>query len=95
MVEWKDTKETKWKDTEGVEFKVGDKVILKSGGPVMTVATPSVFDLDKKRIKSNEVLCRWYNEKSGRYEARYFQIKVLELYKEPEEKPKRDMGYRT
>ena len=62
-------------------FNVGDKVILKSGGPIMTVVTPSL--LDKGRIKTNEVLCRWYNEKSGRYEARYFEVEALELYEEP------------
>ena len=69
-------------------FNVGDKVILKSGGPAMTVIGSSLY---KGRI---EVWCRWYDEKSGRYEARYFEVEALELYEEPKEEQKRDIGYK-
>lgn len=73
-------------------FNVGDKVILKSGGPVMTVALPP--RIDKGRIEAGKVLCKWYNEKTGQYERRYFEEGVLELYKEPEEEQKREIGYK-
>lgn len=73
-------------------FNVGDKVILKSGGPVMTVASPS--RLDGGRIKAGEVSCKWYDEKTGQYKQRYFQVKVLELYKESKEEQKREIGFK-
>lgn len=73
-------------------FNVGDKVILKSGGPLTTVASPS--RIDRGRIEAGEVLCKWYDEKTGQYKQRYFEVKVLELYKEPKEEQKRDIGYK-
>ena len=61
---------------------IGDKVIFKTGqGPIMVIIKPFGPAAEGEKAKGR-VFCRWWSEKNGRFEQRYFGTEELELYEE-------------
>lgn len=80
-----------------MSFKLGEKVRLKSGGPPMVVRGPGCLTVGgeaRGQVESGKVFYKWYNEETGRYQTGFFDQEALELYKEPKEEQKKDIGYK-
>lgn len=79
-----------------MSFEVGDKIRLKSGGPLMTVHKPGRLTVGgevREQIEPGKVFCKWHNKETGKYQTGFFDQEALELYKEPKEEQKKDIGF--
>jgi len=79
-----------------MSFKLGDKVRSKSSGLIMTVCRPRGLTVGGKvigQVEAGKVCCEWYNKETGKYQTRFFDEEVLELYEEPKKERKKDIGY--